>query len=76
MATMWAAATRNRGKINVKSYMSQQCLNAIGSFNITSYESIRPPVREIFCGSLFISLTVTNEVLIVYAQLNPRAMEM
>lgn len=57
---MWTAANRNRGKINVKSCISQQCSYALGSFYIASYKSVRPPVREILCGSMFISLTVTN----------------
>lgn len=73
---MWTAATGNTDKINVKICMSQQCSSAMGSFNITYHEPIRPPVREIFCSSLFISLTVANEVLTVYAPFNPRATKM
>lgn len=76
MAKTWAAATGNRGEKNVKFHMSQECSSAMGSFNITSYELIRPPVREIFCSSVLISLTVADEVLAVYAPFNPRAMEM
>lgn len=76
MAAVWAAAMGNTGENNVEFYMSQECSNAMGSFDITSHELIRPPVREIFCSSVFISLTVANEVLTVYAAFNPRAMEM
>jgi len=73
---MQTAATGKADKINVKIYMSQQCSSTMGSFNIPYNESIRPPVREIFCSSLFISLTVANELLTVYALFSPRAMKM
>lgn len=76
MVKMWAAATGNTGENIVKFYTSQECSSAMGSFNITSYVLIRPPVRKIFCSSVFISLTVANEVLTVYALFNPRAVEM
>lgn len=66
----------NTGVNNVKFHMSQECSRAVGSFNITSYELIRPPVREEFCSSVLISLTVANEVLTVYAPFNLRTMEM
>lgn len=76
MATMGAAAVGNTGGNNVNFYMSQEFSSAMGSFNIASCESIRPPVREIFCSSVFISLTVANDVLTLHAPFNPRAMEM
>lgn len=76
MPKMWAAPMGNTGEKNVKFFTSQECLSAMGSFNITFYKLIRAPVREIFCSSVFISLTVADEVLTVYAPFNPRAMEM
>lgn len=76
MAKLWAAAMGNTGENTVKFCMSQECSSAMGSLNITSYELIRPPVREIRCSSVFISLTVANEVLRVYALFNPRAVQM